>query len=889
MNRLAAVVFLCAIISANAFAAKADFYVASNGNDQWSGSLPSPNKSFSDGPFATIDRARAAVNELKSANPNRQSPVIIYIRGGYYFLNEPLIFTPNDSGTQSAPIIYSAYPGENPIISGGRRIVDWKKIDGEIWQARVPGAVAEDKYFAQLFVNGARRYRTRLPEKGYYYVKEGCDPSPKAQGKGFDRFRFNKGEINSKWYNLNDVEILPFHLWTNSRMLVGDVDDENCIVTFQGNTAANAWWSAMPKGNRYLIENVREALNKPGKWYYDRKQGIISYIPLSNENMKRAEVIIPWLDSPVQIKGDVDNRKWVSQVHFKGLSFMYGNWTMPKDGYSCSQAEFVLRGLINLDGARDCSFENCTIAHTGAYGIDLGVSCKGIRISDCEIADLGAGGIKIGDGTYRSDNDLVTSHNMVRNNLITNGGRLHPAGVGVIIGHSSYNRVIGNTISDFYYTGVDVGWSWGYGNSNANHNIIENNHIYKIGQGVLSDMGGIYTLGISDGSMLRHNLIHDVESYGYGGWGVYLDEGTTHMLVQNNIVHNTKSGGFHQHYGKENEIRNNIFAFGHDGQIIRTRNEEHLSFTFERNIVYWNAGPLLGSNWDGNQYRFDYNTYWNPNIRNIMFASWTFDEWRAKGQDIHSIIADPLFFDPIHADFRMKPNSPAFSTGFQAIDVNGFGESGVIRRIPEKLLADPAFDYSQQSNNINETFDDLQPGDSVPGLNINAESEDATISVTSEKAFSGTNSLKFTDKPGQQFTYNPHAFYLPDINHGKVTLSFNLLMEPGAVFYHEWRSMGNPYHAGPSLRVENGELIVNGRRLTEIPNGQWVTFRILADLDGNNSDRYSLEITLPDRKVLSFKDLKCDPLFVPLRWIGFVADGESNSSFYIDDIRLVQH
>jgi parallel beta-helix repeat protein len=185
---------------------------------------------------------------------------------------------------------------------------------------------------------------------------------------------------------------------------------------------------------------------------------------------------------------------------------------------------------------------------------------------------------------------------------------------------------------------------------------------------MLSDMGGIYTLGVQPGTVIRGNVFHDINSHGYGGWGIYLDEGSTNILVEDNIVYRTKTGGFHQHYGRENTIRGNIFAFSREGQIIRTRMEDHLSFTFERNIVYWNEGHLLGGKWsDSDHYRLDHNLYFNAAGGPVEFAGSSFAEWQARGQDQHSIIADPLFRDPSKGDFRLKPGSPALTLGFREI------------------------------------------------------------------------------------------------------------------------------------------------------------------------------------------------------------------------------
>jgi len=204
---------------------------------------------------------------------------------------------------------------------------------------------------------------------------------------------------------------------------------------------------------------------------------------------------------------------------------------------------------------------------------------------------------------------------------------------------------------------------------------------------MLSDMGGIYTIDRSEaprGVVIRNNVVHDVESRGYGGWGIYFDDGTTGVMAENNIVYRCKSAGFHMHYGNEsnqheNTVRNNIFALSREAQIQRSSDQAQLQFTFEGNIVYWKDGALFAGNWDKQGYRFGRNAYWDGRFvatdpeKAIRFGRWTLLEWRERGQDLNSVIADPLFVDPEKGDFTLKPDSPALKLGFSPIDVSNVG------------------------------------------------------------------------------------------------------------------------------------------------------------------------------------------------------------------------
>jgi parallel beta-helix repeat protein len=673
------------------------FYVATNGNDAWSGTLPQPNQGNTDGPWASLLYARDAIRVL-GAGGSFTGPVIVYLRGGTYTLSKTIVFSHEDSGTRQSPRIYKAYPNEIPILSGGREIRGWKRVSSvadlphgglgappmqeNLWMAEVQGISDGNWVFHQLFVNGQRRQRARIPNRGFFNVDGLISADNPA------RFRFRSGDIDPAWVVGGNAEVVALLKWGGFRLLLKNVDSatQTAVVS-----ARRQPWGNDDKP-RYWIENIPQALDIPGEWYLDRSNGVAYYHALPGEDMSRATVTAPFLQQLIRFEGEAEAESEDSLAHdisLEDLTLSYTDWSntstgwihsftewsKTEDGHIDEQSVIDVPAAVEGVGAHSCSVTRCTFTHLGGYAVQFHGGSKENHLTKSLMTDLGAGGVKIGDGKSPSFDAQATSGNVVSDNSIHDIGIVYPTGVGVWIGESSSNTIAHNEIYDTFYSGISVGWTWSYGPSWARDNIIEFNHIYNIGRGVLSDLGCIYTVGVQPGTVVRNNLCHDVSRYehGYGGWGIYTDEGSSNILIQDNVVYRTQDGGFHQNYGRDNVVRNNVFASGQNAQLRRTHNEDHTSFVFEHNIFYWRDGTLLDGKWDDGHYKFDNNLYFRTQGDAIDFAGKSFGDWRKGGQDVHSLLGSPLFVDPEHGNFSLKPGSPALKTGFQPIDLGGVG------------------------------------------------------------------------------------------------------------------------------------------------------------------------------------------------------------------------
>ncbi len=657
------------------------------------------------GPVQTIERALEKVGELRVSGDNR--PVQIMLVDDYH-MSSTLEISDNTpghrwySGVNADNIVIESY-GERKSIIGGRKLEGWvkDKFNGkDCYSAKLEKNInGEYPNFTDLYINGERADYTRFPlddsllEAIDTEINDGIDFGKCSNWfvAKPDAYKALEGEKNAL--------ITYWHCWIHEQNPVkafdvntGKVDfgyeTRLCINTFYEQKSAFAF--------KYFIENVKAGFAKENQWYYDYDNGVVYYIPRKDVDINSLEIYYPVVQQLFVIKGTRENK--IKRVNFRNLNFLYTkgdnfarkeaefddpNWTLEiPSGKACDgQGIANAHGAIEYAWAENSYIENCKFASLGVYAINVLHGCNNMRIENNEISQMAAGGIKIGGGKYQHSVESRTHDNIIRGNFIHHICLRNWSAIGIIV-KESYNNVIEeNEICNTEYTAISVGWCWGYANNVSRDNIIRNNYLHDIGGDRLNDMGGIYLLGRQPGTIISGNRIIRVKGYRYMAWGIYLDEGTAGVTIENNVISDTLSPGFVIHFGTNNVIRNNIFAFGSQGGFAINRPENHNSCLFQNNIFVLDDVPFVESNiWQHlNPGVLNNNLIWDvknsePYILNKDKTKLPLSE-ASKIYNVNNyVVEDPMFVDCENRDFTLKENSPASKIGF--IPISGFTASG---------------------------------------------------------------------------------------------------------------------------------------------------------------------------------------------------------------------
>jgi len=563
-----------------------EIYVSPDGNDAAIGTRSAPVQS--------LHRAAQLLEESAG-----QRTVRVYLSGGSYPLAAPLVLGPEHGGTAEAPVLWKALPGENVVISGGIPLDGWKEeMDGS-WSAPLPPG-CNDKFRA-LYINGRPAVRSRHPNEGYLRVN-------KAGEDLRTHFYFKKDDIPGV-DPFGDIELVFLHDWSITRIPVKSIDQERRRLTAIDSIGSRLPFFTMTHWEeqaRYYLENAREFCDHPGEWFADFQARKIYYRPLAGEKIEETEGIIPLTEKLLLIEGSETTH--TGHIRFEGITFEHSAWSLPEKGYCGIQAcMFTDRSshrtdwskvpaAIELNHAKACSFHQCTLRNTGGSGIWIRRNCRECEISESHIYNVSGNGIGIGEGNdrladgrpwWKSRPEEVASGNKISRCLIERCGTQFHGAVGIWCGLVAGTVIEYNEIRDLPYSGVSIGWMWTSEPTPCRENTVHANHIHHI-LTILSDGGGIYSLGLQPGSRLSQNLIHDVQVNAGRAEsnGMFLDEGTRELVIENNIVYHIARSPLRFHKAQDpNWVRDNVLVCNEQTQAIRYNNTKKASIKKSGNII----------------------------------------------------------------------------------------------------------------------------------------------------------------------------------------------------------------------------------------------------------------------------------------------------------------
>ncbi len=679
------------------------------------------------GPWGSLPGAVENIRRLRRAG-RLAGPVELRLAPGTHRLSAPLRLGPEDSG-----LAIIGDPGGRTVVSGGLRVESFReeRLGGRrAWVAEFPDGWARQLDFRQLWVNGRRRPRARYPKFGY--TPEGqANVLRMAEVRGMDRpnflagadyaFRPRPGDIRD-WAGLHDAEIVALHLWVEERLTHPRLDLATGWVECARQSVFRLTEDMGTQPARYYIDNLREALTEPGEWFYAKREGRLVYLPLPGEKPATAEVVVPLATRLVEVAGNRYNQSKVAgDIHgsepVRDVRFEHADWRQPHARYlehdrldtpvkpltGSVQAAATIAAALEFRQAEDCTVEDCRIAHVGAAGIRFGPGARRCRATGNTLEDLGGGGVYVDGSELDGPAHGRTGHCSITDNIIRRAGRVFHSSVGVLIGNAFENVIAHNRIEDLFYSGISVGWSWGYKETVARDNLILNNRIRDVGQGLLSDLGAICVLGVQPGTVIAGNHISGVRLHAYGGWDVYLDEGSSHLLVEGNLVHDVQGPCFNIHFGRGNIVRGNLFIGGAGGIASTDLSEPHTAATFLQNVFIPVEGLVYSGGYagcPGRSFRCAGNLIGRPQGRPLHFKQvrWSqpgkrpWREWTAAGHDALSSlfplgpIPAAALADPAAADWKRLLGRRLAAHGIALPDWRACGPRPPSQRTP---LAQP--------------------------------------------------------------------------------------------------------------------------------------------------------------------------------------------------------
>jgi len=645
-------------------------YVSPAGNDAWSGTLAEPNAAKSDGPLATLERAREEVRKRKKAGALPEGGVTVSIAAGVYERTQTFELGAEDSGTDKSPVVYQGEPGSPPRMIGGKRVAGLRPVSdpavlerldpaarGKVLQADLKGQGVTDygqpgAGGIELFFQDQPMPVARWPNEGFVKIVQVLGPTPrdvrgtKGCAEGF--FRYD-GDRPRRWTAEKDVWLHGYWFWdwADQRQKVATIDPDQRTITL----AKPDHHYGYRNGQWFYAFNLLAEIDRPGEWYLDRQAGILYFWPPAP--VQEGQAVVSLVPTLVRLKG-------VSHVTLRGLLL-----------------EAMRDTAVVVSGGSDNRIVGCTIRNGGASAV--AVSGQGHTVAGCDIYQMAEGGISLSGGDRKT---LAPAGLTAENNHIHHYGRWKPmysAGLSI---SGVGNRAAHNLIHHAPHQAI--GFS-------GNDHVIELNEIHHVCF-ESNDAGAIYAGRdwTMRGTVIRHNFLHHV--YGFerrGCVGVYLDDMFCGTEITGNVFYQVPRAAFIGG-GRDCLVANNVFvecqpalhidarALGWAGYhaqmwIKEGREKGTLSGTRYREPPYRDRYPLLPGILDDDPAAPKGNVV----ARNVCWKG-RWDEIEAKARPLvtmkdNLVDVDPRFVDAAGLDFRLRDDSPAWKLGFQRIPAEKIG------------------------------------------------------------------------------------------------------------------------------------------------------------------------------------------------------------------------
>ncbi len=662
---------LAACSVATAWAAPVTFHVSPAGSDGWTGRLATPNEAGTDGPFASLTRARDAVREAKAADGLLEGGIEVLVQSGDYFLDAPFELEAEDSGSEHAPVVYRAAEGAEVRLLGGRRVDNFTPVEDPATLEKLPenarGHVVRADLKAlgiqdlgspkgdgmELFFADEPMTLSRWPNEGFVRIRDIVEEDGHQihghKGSKTGKFVYEE-DRPARWVDEADpwVHGYWFWDWSDERQAVKRIDPEKRIIEVEEPYHNYGY----RKRQWYYAFNLLAELDRPGEWYADREAGVLYFWP--TKPVGEAEAIVSVLPTLMVVDD-------ASYVEIRGWSFEAARTT-----------------ALRMTGGTRNAVVGCTFHNIGGNAVSVGGGARH-RVAGCDIYNMGHGGIILSGGDRKT---LTPAEHVAENNHIHHYGRwarmyqkaVSLNGVGLRAAH--------NLIHNAPHMAIGFG---------GNDHVIEFNEIHSVCY-ESNDAGAMYSGRdwTQRGTVIRHNYLHDITGFeGRGCVGVYLDDMFCGTEISGNLFRNVTRAAFIGG-GRDNAIVNNVFVdcrpaihvdaralgwahYHADMWLEEAKEKGTLSGTEFDEPPYSERYPALAGILEGEPKAPEGNVI----ARNVC-AGGRWDEIETKAVpylkvENNLIDESPGFVDRAAGDYRLKQESPAFELGFEPIPVEKMG------------------------------------------------------------------------------------------------------------------------------------------------------------------------------------------------------------------------